>query len=71
MLKLQNLLKVIMQFWMFAYNYKKGKFGGVTFHWNGHNKIIIFKNNDFEDNNYVFKCVSFEKKLMVKNQMMN
>ena len=21
-----------IQFWMFAYNYKKGKFGGVIFH---------------------------------------
>ena len=50
-----------MQFWMFAYNYKKGKFGGVTFHWNGHNKILIFKNDSLEDNNYIFKCVSFEK----------
>ena len=50
-----------LQFWMFAFNYKKGKFGGITFLWNGHNKMIVYKNDNLEDNNYIYKCIPFEK----------
>ena len=34
--------KYTFQFWM-SYNYVNSTFGGVTFFWNGHNKLIVQK----------------------------
>ena len=49
-----------MQFWMYAYNYVNGKFGGVTFFWNGHNKLIVRKGSQsLSDNNYEFTCIPY------------
>ena len=49
-----------MQFWMYAYNYVSGKFGGVTFFWNGHNKLIVHKGSQNKlSNDYEFKCIPY------------
>ena len=49
-----------MQFWMYAYNYLPGRFGGVTFFWDGHNKIIVQKGSQSEGNNkYEFHCIPY------------
>ena len=49
-----------MQFWMYAYNYVSGRFGGVTFFWNGHNKLIVQKGSQNElSNNYEFTCIPY------------
>ena len=52
--------KYTMQFWMYAYNYIEGKFGGVTFFWNGHNKLIVRKGSQSSLNNfYEFTCIPY------------
>ena len=52
--------KYTMQFWMYAYNYVSGKFGGVTFFWNGHNKLIVRKGTqNYLDNKYEFTCIPY------------
>ena len=49
-----------MQFWMYAYNYINGRFGGVEFYWNGHNKIVVEKGNQVNGNNkYEFHCIPY------------
>ena len=45
--------KCTMQFWMYAYPYEPGIFGGITFQWTGHNKIKLTLN---DDNTYKFEC---------------
>ena len=52
--------KYTMQFWMYAYNYVNGKFGGVTFFWNGHNKLIVRKGaQNSLNNDYEFTCIPY------------
>ena len=55
--------KYTMQFWMYAYNYKSNTFGGVTWVWKGHNKIVI--NGDItsgrRENEYKFICYPNEE----------
>ena len=49
-----------MQFWMYAYNYITGRFGGIEFYWDGHNKIIVEKGSQSLGNNiYEFHCVPY------------
>ena len=49
-----------MQFWMYAYNYLNGRFGGIEFYWNGHNKIVVEKGNQLNGNNkYEFHCIPY------------
>ena len=49
-----------MQFWMYAYNYINGRFGGIEFYWNGHNKIVVEKGNEANGNNrYEFHCIPY------------
>ena len=49
-----------MQFWMYAYNYVSGRFGGVTFFWNGHNKLIVKKGaQNALNNDYEFTCIPY------------
>ena len=49
--------KFTLQFWMYFYNYQPGNFGGATFEWEGHNKIIIYKNN--ANNKYFTYCNTY------------
>ena len=52
----QETKKFTLQFWMYFYSYTKGTFGGVTFNWEGHTKIYIYKNkNDI----YVTNCTIY------------
>ena len=53
--KSQN--KCTMQFWMFAYPYKPDVFKGITFKWNGHNKIKVVLDSGY---NYNFNCTATE-----------
>ena len=49
-----------MQFWMYAYNYINGRFGGVEFYWDGHNKIVVEKGSQTNGNNkYEFHCIPY------------
>ena len=49
-----------MQFWMYAYNYINGRFGGVEFYWDGHNKIVVEKGSQANGNNkYEFHCIPY------------
>ena len=49
-----------MQFWMYAYNYINGRFGGVEFYWDGHNKIVVEKGDQANGNNkYEFHCIPY------------
>ena len=49
-----------MQFWMYAYNYLKGRFGGIEFYWDGHNKIVVEKGSQPVGNNvYEFHCIPY------------
>ena len=49
-----------MQFWMYAYNYIEGRFGGIEFYWDGHSKIIVEKGSQsFGNNLYEFHCVPY------------
>ena len=49
-----------MQFWMYAYNYIEGRFGGIEFYWDGHSKIIVEKGSQpFGNNVYEFHCVPY------------
>jgi len=48
--------KYTMQFWMFVNNYVGNNFGGVTFTWDMHNKIVISYNSG---TNYNFICYPF------------
>ena len=49
-----------MQFWMYAYNYIEGRFGGIEFYWDGHSKIIVEKGSQsFGNNIYEFHCVPY------------
>ena len=52
--------KYTMQFWMYAYNYVDGVFGGITFFWMGHNKIVVKKGIQNSSNNkYEFICIPY------------
>ena len=52
--------KYTLQFWMYAYNYIDGTFGGITFFWMGHNKLIVQKGTQpSANNNYEFKCIPY------------
>ena len=61
-IKIENILtakdtkKYTMQFWMFAYNYVPNQFRGITYLWNGHNKIIIEK---FGTSNNIYRVSCF------------
>ena len=49
-----------MQFWMYAYNYIDGRFGGIEFYWDGHNKIVVEKGSQSAGNNkYEFHCIPY------------
>ena len=49
-----------MQFWMFAYNYIAGRFGGIEFYWDGHSKIVVEKGEQSIGNNiYEFHCIPY------------
>ena len=49
-----------MQFWMYAYNYLPGRFGGIEFYWDGHNKMVVEKGNQLVGNNiYEFHCIPY------------
>lgn len=62
--KIDNVLtakmtkKYTMHFWVFAYSYVKGKFGGLEFLWNGHNKITLTL-SDAAKNEYTFECIPY------------
>ena len=64
-IKIENILtaketkKYTMQFWMFAYNYINDKFKGITFLWNGHNKIVIEKGDSSTNNVYNITCYTY------------
>ena len=52
--------KYTMQFWMYAYNYVNGRFGGITFFWVGHNKLIVKKGSQGSTtNDYEFICIPY------------
>ena len=52
--------KYTLQFWMYAYSYVKGRFGGITFFWVGHNKLIVQKGSIPSINNdYEFICIPY------------
>ena len=55
--------KYTLQFWMYAYNYVEGRFGGITFFWVGHNKLIVRKGTSQEtvgsNNKYEFVCIPY------------
>ena len=52
--------KYTMQFWMYAYNYYAGRFGGITFFWNGHNKLVVSKGKQASASNvYEFTCIPY------------
>ena len=43
-----------------SYNYVNSTFGGVTFFWNGHNKLIVQKGSQSSiNNNYEFICIPY------------
>ena len=45
---------------MYAYNYLKGRFGGIEFYWDGHNKIVVEKGSQPIGNNvYEFHCIPY------------
>ena len=48
--------KFTLQFWIYFYNYERGNFKGSTFDWNGHNKIIVYRE---ENNKYYTKCLTY------------
>ena len=51
--------KYTFQFWM-SYNYVNSTFGGVTFFWNGHNKLIVQKGSQSSlFNKYEFICMPY------------
>ena len=52
--------KFTMQFWMYAYAYNEGVFQGITFDWEGHNKIEVKLQSD---NSYKFFCSANGKTL--------
>ena len=65
--------KYTLQFWMYAYNYVNGRFGGVTFFWVGHNKLIVKKGTQLSSsNNYEFICIPYateDKESSISNKV--
>ena len=51
--------KFTLQFWIYFYNYDQNQnnhnFEGSTFYWVGHNKIIVYRDN----NSYKTKCITW------------
>ena len=51
--------KSTLQFQM-SYNYVNSTFGGITFFWNGHNKLIVQKGSQSSlYNDYEFICIPY------------